>query len=138
MKRFFSLVSIGLASVSVFMLTPFLTSAQDSGPVKVAATVICKNVADREPVDSGTRFSVAVGKLYCFSKITEIQNASNIVHVWYFGDTERARVTLNVKPPAWRTYSSKTIQTHEIGAWRVEVHDASGNLLETVGFETTQ
>ena len=138
MKRFFSLVSLGLAIVSVFMLTPFLTSAQDSGPVNVAATVICKNVADHEPVDTGTRFPVAVGKLYCFSKITEIQNASNIVHVWYFGDTERARVSLNVNPPAWRTYSSKMIQTHEIGAWRVEVHDASGNLLETVRFETTQ
>lgn len=103
MKRFFPLVSIGVAIVSVFMLTPFLTSAQDSGPVKAAATVICKNVADREPVDTGTSFSVKVEKLYCFSKITEIQNASNIVHVWYFGDTERTRVSLNVNPPAWRT-----------------------------------
>jgi len=138
MKHFFSLVSMGVAIVSVFMLTPFLTSAQDSIPVKAAATVICKNVADREPVDTGTSFSVKAEKLYCFSKITEIQNASNIVHVWYFGDTERARVSLNVNPPAWRTYSSKTIQTSEIGAWRVEVHDASGNLLDTVQFETTQ
>jgi len=138
MKRFFSLVSLYGAILSVFLLTPFLTSAQDTGPVKVAATVMCKNVTDREPVDAGTSFSVDVGKLYCFSKITEIQNSSNIVHVWYFGDTERARVSLNVNPPAWRTYSSKTIQAHEIGAWRVEIHDASGNLLETVHFETTQ
>jgi hypothetical protein len=46
-------------------------------------------------------------------------------------------VSLNINPPSWRTYSSKIIQPHEIGAWRVEIQDSSGNVLETVRFETT-
>ena len=108
----------------------------ESDPAEAAS--ICTGVADREPVDAGTSFSVATDRLYCFSKIVNITEATEIVHVWYFGETERARVSLGIKPPAWRTYSSKIIQTHEIGPWRVEILDASGNLLETLKFEVTQ
>jgi len=72
------------------------------------------------------------------SNIAGIQNPTKIVHAWYYGETQRARVTLGVNPPKWRTYSSKIIQAHEIGAWRVEILDASGNLMETVRFEITQ
>jgi hypothetical protein len=60
------------------------------------------------------------------------------VHVWSYGDVERARVSLAVNSNTWRTYSSKAIQAHEIGSWRVDVLDTSGNLLETVNFEITQ
>ena len=63
---------------------------------------------------------------------------TEVVHVWSYGDVERARVSLAVKAAAWRTYSSKVIQSHEIGPWRVDVLDTSGNLLETINFEITQ
>jgi hypothetical protein len=105
--------------------------------LSVESASVCTGVADREPVDAGTSFSVSLGKLYCFSKIADIQAATEIVHVWYYGETERARVSLGVNPPAWRTYSSKVIQAHEVGSWRVEILDSSGNLLETIKFETT-
>jgi hypothetical protein len=51
---------------------------------------------------------------------------------------ERARISLAVNAATWRTYSSKVIQAHEIGSWRVDVMDGSGNLLETINFEITQ
>jgi hypothetical protein len=60
------------------------------------------------------------------------------VHVWSYGDVERARVSLSINAKSWRTYSSKAIQAHEIGTWRVDVLDTSGNLLETIDFEITQ
>ena len=113
-----------------------LTAYADTMEVTNAA--ICENVVNRETVNDGASFSALVGKLYCFSKITNIENYTEVVHAWYYGDTERARITLNVNPPAWRTYSSKIIQFHEIGAWRVEILDPSGNLLETVRFDITQ
>ena len=137
MKRFLLLTGVRVVIVASCFLIPLAAQAQQSNTVTVASAVICQQIVNREAVDPGTSFAVSVGKLYCLSKITNIQDATQIVHVWYYGDTERARVTLNVNPPSWRTYSSKIIQPQEIGAWRVEIQDSSGNVLETVPFETT-
>ncbi|UCD79402.1 MAG: DUF2914 domain-containing protein [Desulfobacterales bacterium] len=137
MKRFLLWSGVCLAIVSWCLLAPASIQAQQAGDVKIATAVICKNVVDRQPVEPGGSFPVSVGKLYCYTKIENIQNAANIVHAWYYGDTQRARISLNINPPSWRTYSSKIIQAHEIGAWRVEILDTMGNLLQTVRFETT-
>ena len=138
MKRILFSSGVCVAILSLCLLIPFSSHAQQAGALSIESASICTGVADREPVDAGTSFSVATDRLYCYSKITNITEATEIVHVWYFGETERARVSLGVKPPAWRTNSSKIIQTHEIGSWRVEILDASGNLLETLKFEVTQ
>ena len=138
MKRFFFSSGLGMAITALCLLIPFSSQAQQAGAIGVEFASICTGIADREAVVAGTSFAVSVGRLYCFSKIADIQESTDIVHVWYYGETERARVSLGVKPPAWRTYSSKIIQAHEIGSWRVEILDASGNLLETLKFETTQ
>jgi hypothetical protein len=106
--------------------------------VHVENAAIGEDVVNREVVSQGASFSTSVGKLYCFSKIANIDSHTNVVHAWYYGSEERARVSLNVSPPAWRTYSSKVIQAHEIGVWRVEILDQSGNLLDTVRFQVTQ
>jgi hypothetical protein len=137
MKRFFFSSGVWLAIMSLCLLIPFSTYAQAGAP-SVESASICTGIANREAVDPGTSFSVSNSKLYCFNKIADIQESTDIVHVWYYGETERARVSLGVNPPAWRTYSSKIIQAHEIGSWRVEILDASGNLLETAKFEVTQ
>ncbi len=104
----------------------------------VENSAVGEDVVNREVVSEGESFPVSVGKLYCLSKIANIPNHTEVVHAWYYGSTERARVKLNVSPPAWRTYSSKIIQDHEIGVWRVEILDIDGNLLETVRFQVTQ
>jgi hypothetical protein len=103
----------------------------------VAAAAICKNVVNREAVDIGTRFPNSAPRLYCFTKIVGADQPTEIVHVWSYGDVERARISLKVKSSNWRTYSSKAIQAHEIGAWRVDVLDTASNLLKTINFEIT-
>ena len=138
MKRILFSSGVCAAIVTLCLLLPFASHAQQAGSLSIEAAAICTGVADREPVNAGTSFAVSTDRLYCFSKVANITEATEIVHVWYFGETERARVSLGVKPPVWRTYSSKIIQTHEIGPWRVEILDASGNLLQTVKFEVTQ
>ena len=126
-------------AIILLCLSISLTSqAQQTGSLEVVSASICKDVVNREAIDAATSFTVSVGRLYCFSSITGIQNATEIIHTWFYGDTERARVSLGVQPPRWRTYSSKLIQAHEIGTWRVEITDTSGNLLETIQFEITQ
>ena len=137
MKRFLALSVLYIGIVSMCLLVPSSIYAQQSGNLNVAGAVICKDIVDREPVEPGTSFPASVGRLYLYSKIADIQNPTQIVHAWYIGDAERARVSLNVNPPAWRTYSSKIIQVHEIGKWHVKILDAAGNLLEDVEFEIT-
>lgn len=135
MKKIVMLPAMLIVCMSLCVLFPVSVLADS---MQVEKSAVCENVVNREVVSEGSSFSASVGKLYCFSKIANIENHTEVVHAWYFGDAQRARVTLNVNPPAWRTYSSKNIQTHEIGAWRVEILDQSGNLLETVRFDVTQ
>ena len=138
MKRFLSWSGVGIVFAALCLVVPYSLHAQQTGNLSVATAVICKNIDNRQPVEPGRSFSASVGRLYCYSKIADIRNSTKIDHVWYFGDTERARISLGVNPPSWRTYSSKIIQAHESGTWRVEILDAAGNLLETLKFETTQ
>jgi len=131
MKKVFTLPVI-LIVCMVFAAVAFASTVQ------VENAAIGEDVVNREVVSQGASFSTSVGKLYCYSKIANIDSHSNVVHAWYYGSEERARVSLNVSPPAWRTYSSKVIQAHEIGVWRVEILDRDGNLLDTVRFQVTQ
>ncbi|RLB80551.1 MAG: DUF2914 domain-containing protein [Deltaproteobacteria bacterium] len=135
MKSFFSIFVI-LLTVG-FLFTTATIRAQEAASLKVADAAICKDVVDRTPVDAGTSFSASVGKLYCFTKITGAQEPTTVTHVWYFGETERARVSLAVGVASWRTNSSKKIQPHERGSWHVDVLGPGGELLKTLEFEIT-
>ena len=135
MKKIANLSTIFIILVAFGAFVPLAISALS---MEVTNSTICEKIVNREVVNEGRSFSASVGKLYCFSKIANIDSYTEVVHTWYYGNTERARITLNVNPPAWRTYSSKIIHPHEIGSWRVEISDASGNLLNTVHFEVTQ
>ena len=137
MKKMVSFSGVMVWLITLCLLIPS-AGAQDVSKVQVVAAAICKNVVEREAEDIGTQFSNSVSRLYCFTKAVSTQIPTEIVHVWSYGDVERARVSLAVKASSWRTYSSKAIQPHEIGPWRVDVLDTSGNLLETINFEITQ
>lgn len=125
-----------LALILIFFV-PSSIYAQQSDSLNVATAVISKNIVDRQPVEPGSSFSVSIGKLFCYSKVINIQSSTQIYHVWYYGETERARVALNVNPPNWRTYSSKIIQAHEIGKWHVKILDAANNMLQDIEFDLT-
>lgn len=106
--------------------------------LEITRAAICRQVVDREPVDAGTSFESPVEKLSCFTHVTGAQDPAEIYHVWYFAEAERAVVKLKVNSVSWRTYSTKIIQPHEIGDWRVDVLEQEGNLLKAVHFKVTQ
>jgi len=104
--------------------------------VLIKEKAICSNVVDLQPVGDGNRFNAAVGKLYCFTRIILFQDPpAEITHVWYFGEKERARVTLQVKSLNWRTYSSKSILPDDIGDWHVDILGPEGKVLSTLQFK---
>jgi hypothetical protein len=138
MKQFLSKPTVLIVLVSTFLGLTVASVAQDAPSLEVAVAAICQDVVDREPVDAGVSFSASVGTLYCFTKITGAQDATKVTHVWYFGAEERARVELDVNSDNWRTWSSKIIQAHEIGSWRVDVLNEAGTVLKQLQFEITQ
>lgn len=139
MKRFYSfrLVVFALIAMGLFSLT-LSSQAQGAGSLGVENATICRGVVARAPVSEGTSFPVTVGELYCFTKIVNVPGPTEVTHVWYYGYTERARVTLSVNSPSWRTYSSKIIQAHEIGGWHVDVLGPTGEQLISLPFEVTR
>lgn len=138
MKQFLSKLTVLLVLLTVFLFLPAVTQAQEAASLDVAVAAICQDVVDREPVDAGVSFAASVGTLYCFTKITGAQEPTQITHVWYFGAEERARVELDVNSSNWRTWSSKIIQNHEVGSWRVDVLDSAGTVLKELQFEITE
>jgi len=121
---------------------PAAEQAEEPAPksavdLEITRAAICRQVVEREPVDAGISFEPPVEKLYCFTHITGAQDATEIYHVWYFVESERAVVKLQVKSSSWRTCSSKIIQPHEIGDWRVDVLGPEGDMLKSVHFKIT-
>lgn len=99
--------------------------------------VICRDVVDREPLDPydpENPFDVTVEKLFCWTKIIGAQEPIEITHVWYWGETERAKIVLEIAGSNWRTWSSKIIQPHEMGDWHVDVVGPDGEVLKTLEF----
>jgi hypothetical protein len=112
--------------------------AQEMASLEVESAAISRDIIAREPVEVASTFPFTVGKLYCYTKIVNVPGPTEILHVWYYGTTERARIPLSVNSPSWRTYSSKIIQPYEIGQWHVEILGPSGERLTSIAFDVTQ
>jgi hypothetical protein len=121
---FAALISVGVPSAG----------AQE---LAVEQALVSVDIANREPVDPGNSFPASVARLYCFTKISGALDPTDITHVWYFGDIERARITLAVGGSPWRTYSSKSLLPNEVGPWHVDILDVFGNTMKTVRFDVT-
>lgn len=111
---------------------------QDAPALEVMDPAVCAGVEDRACVDPKEEFSTGVERLYCFTRITGAREDTEVTHVWYYGDIERARVALSVRSASYRTYSSKRIQAHETGKWRVDVLGPDGTVLKTISFSVVQ
>jgi len=132
------ITAIGLFMIFIATFSSGTVYAQDLSDLTVEFGTICENVVNHEVVAASTSFQSSIGKLYCFTKIIGAKEPTQISHVWYYGETERARIELAVKSASWRTYSSKLIQPHETGTWHVDVLDSDGRILETYRFDMYQ
>ena len=102
--------------------------------IKVDEMAVCTSVEDRQPVGTDTAFVKTIGQLYCFVKVSGESDSTSIFQTWIFNDKEMAKVELSIKGKTWRTWSSKRIVEDWVGNWKVEVSDATGNILMTKEF----
>jgi len=98
-----------------------LAAQQSADLPAVGKAVICEKVENRTPWGVKYVYPSTIGKLCCFTQLTEIPSEGTICHIWYHGGQEMAKVELPISPPQWRTYSSKIILPSWKGSWRVEI-----------------
>ena len=102
--------------------------------LSVEESAIALDVIDRMPVGSDSSFVASVGLVYCWTRVAGAEGEVAIHHVWFHGDQEMADIELRIGGSPWRTWSSKAIVPEWTGAWRVEVRDSAGNVIETIRF----
>ena len=122
------------------LIGPFIASgaayAADKAP-ELADAVMCEGVRDLAPVNRAAVFSIAAGKVSCFSSFDPVPKQTFIYHRWYYRDELSTKKKLFVKPPSWSTYSSIQLREADIGPWRVEITDDKGHIYTTLRFSVT-
>jgi hypothetical protein len=121
-----------VASLVVFALSGACAGSEDS--LKVEQMEFCAEVRDRMPVGAAGSFPSDIARVCCFTKIVGAQDTTSVAHVWYFGDSEMARVELSVKSPSWRTWSTKRMAPQWTGTWRVDVVDSDTTVVASKEF----
>jgi hypothetical protein len=104
--------------------------------LSVVEASIATGIEGHTPTGVAESFPRDVGMLWCYSKIAGGNGdpGDSIVHRWYYGEKLMAGVTLPIRSPLYRTYSSKNILPGWGGQWRVEIIDAGGTILKTLNF----
>ena len=104
--------------------------------LRVLRAYVCKGIEQSEPTEAGKSFIPQDGvlRLCCFSEIAGAAGPDSVFHTWRWGDREMARVSLDVKGPRWRTWSTKRILDEWRGEWHVDVTDSDGVVLASLEF----
>ena len=113
------------------LVVPAIVQAED---IQVHGLAVGTNIVDRTPQGVEGKFDPSVGKLYAFTRVVGAEHHTKVHHRWYWGDQLMATVDLPVQSVSWRTWSSKNIEPHWIGNWKVEIVGEDGAILDTVQF----
>lgn len=116
--------------LSAFLLVPELRAQE----LNIETIRFGTDVQNRKLVNADTAFAAKVGSVYCFTQVTGARDSTEITHIWYHKEEEKARVSLSVQSDDWHTWSSKRILPSWTGKWRVMVEDAGGNVIATHSF----
>jgi hypothetical protein len=124
-------------TVVLLFVSTMMPAHGEEGPaagLTIEQAVIARQIEQRQPVGEATTFPSDVGRLACYTKVMGAAGETFIEHVWSRGEVEHARVRLEVRSPAWRTWSTKRIKPEWTGEWTVRIEDAEGRVLDTLSF----
>ena len=100
--------------------------------------LMAEDVFSNAPRNPTAVFSVKQKKAVCFTSFSQVPQKLIIYHNWYHRDVPSAKIRLTLKPPRWSTYSSIELNKTDIGPWRVEITDETGNVLKVLRFSVTE
>ena len=113
--------------------------ADDSAKtLTLGQAVICEEIFANAPRNRTVVFSIAREKVVCYTAFESVPEKTFIYHNWFYKDIPSSRIRLVLRPPRWSTFSSIQIRKTDIGPWRVEITDASGQVLRVLRFSITE
>lgn len=136
----FILVVFVAAYLFPFLPFPSARNAHsaDAPQLKLFQALMCEEIFSNAPRNPTIVFSVEQKKAVCFTSFSEVPQITIIHHNWYHRDVPSAKIRLTLKPPSWSTYSSIQLRETDIGPWRVEITDETGNILYVLRFSVTE
>ena len=105
-------------------------------PVLITAAM-CEDIQDHTPINDGVVFSIAIGKISCYSSFEQVFDKMAIYHNWYYRDELSTKIKLLLIPPRWSTFSTIQLREADKGPWRVEITDADGQVFKILRFSVT-
>jgi hypothetical protein len=108
-------------------------------PYRTTMTVrdiqICRDIINRTPVGTDNYFTNKVDTLYCYTRIQNTGGKQELAHQWYYDDQLVTTVRYNIKTSnIYRSWTRKTIFSHQVGKWRVDVLDSAAVLIGSKSF----
>lgn len=103
----------------------------------LAKAAVCEDIKEFAPLNPAVVFSIAIGKVSCFSLFDPVPGKTVIYHTWYHRDNQSTRKRLALKPPRWATFSSIQLRQTDKGPWRVEISDVKGRVFKVIRFSIT-
>jgi len=96
---------------------------------------ICKNIQNRQPVQSGNTFSASVDSIFCYTLLSNTGGKQHLSHIWEYDNKVMSEISYSVKHSLnWRSWTRKTILPHQTGLWSVSVKDSSGKIIKKIQF----
>jgi len=120
--------------------------AQDDAPgsnasvqkkLGITQAVMCEGLSDYAPQNRAVVFSIAIGKVFCFSSFSSVPQNMYIYHSWYRRDQLITTKRLSLKTPKWSTFSTIELREADKGPWRVEIKDKNSKIIKIVRFSIT-
>lgn len=104
----------------------------------ITQAVMSEEIKDYEPYNIAAVFSLAMGKVFCFTAFDNVTQDMYIYHSWYRHDRLITTRRLSLRTPAWSVFSTIQLRQADIGPWRVEVRDPKNRVLKILKFSITE
>ena len=125
--------------IAATVLPEVVAQENDNGNNKltISKAVMCEEIKDYEPHNMAAVFSIAAGKVYCFTSFNSVPSDMVVYHSWYRRDRLITTRRLSLKTPEWSVFSTIQLRQADLGPWRVEVKDHNGGILKVIKFSIT-
>ena len=122
--------STAAAPAKTAAAAPAATEAKGS----VNKAQFTSGVTNHEPADEVTKLDNSHTQIFFYCVLNNLQD-QEVTFRWSYNDVTQAEVKQTPKYPHYRTATSKQLDPSKLGTWKVEVVDASGNVMTSKTFE---